>query len=155
MSSCCDWKNTGKNPDPQIRRQPRVISRRLRVIPQDADGALAGGGHRETQSKAVAEFKSTGTGPKDARLDQDRRDSQEGRSNVWQILRPRCGVRAQSVEAVSACRDSPPPRRGDSGDATVGNLRLDHERRLVDQNSASWNRITVWLNRIQALQTAA
>ena len=39
--------------------------------------------------------------------------------------------------------------------ATVDNLRLNHERRLVDQNSASWNHITSWLHRVEALRDAA
>ena len=30
-----------------------------------------------------------------------------------------------------------------------------HERRLVDQNSVSWNRIQVWLKRLRELQTLA
>lgn len=37
----------------------------------------------------------------------------------------------------------------------VGNLRLDHERRLVDQNSASWNQLSGWLREIAALREAA
>jgi hypothetical protein len=39
--------------------------------------------------------------------------------------------------------------------ATVGNLRLPRERRLVDQNSASWNRISEWLRRLDAVCRAA
>lgn len=39
--------------------------------------------------------------------------------------------------------------------AMVGNLRLNHERRLVDQNIASWNRITTWLMAISRLRAAA
>jgi hypothetical protein len=37
----------------------------------------------------------------------------------------------------------------------VGNRRLDHERRLVDQNIASWNQIAPWLKRLNALRLAA
>ena len=32
---------------------------------------------------------------------------------------------------------------------------LTGERRLVDQNSASWNQMSSWLKRVQALRTAA
>jgi hypothetical protein len=37
----------------------------------------------------------------------------------------------------------------------VGNLRLNHERRLVDQNIASWNRIAGWLRQIDLIRMAA
>jgi hypothetical protein len=37
----------------------------------------------------------------------------------------------------------------------VGNLRLNHERRLVDQNSASWNPLVSWLRQVQTLMAAA
>ena len=36
--------------------------------------------------------------------------------------------------------------------AMVGNLRVNHERRLVDQMFASWNRIASWLRQIDGLQ---
>lgn len=36
--------------------------------------------------------------------------------------------------------------------AMAGNLRLNHERRLVDQTGASWNRISLWLSRIKTLR---
>ena len=39
--------------------------------------------------------------------------------------------------------------------ATVGNLRLDHERRLVAQNSVSWNRLEAWLRNVSGLQQPA
>ena len=39
--------------------------------------------------------------------------------------------------------------------ATVGNLRLNHERRLVDQIFTSWNRTADWLSRVLGLQRAA
>jgi hypothetical protein len=37
----------------------------------------------------------------------------------------------------------------------VGNLRLNHERRLVDQNIGSWNQISEWLRRLDAVRRAA
>ena len=42
-----------------------------------------------------------------------------------------------------------------SAKTTVDNLRLITERRLVDQNSASWNRITTWLRAVSRLRDAA
>ncbi len=39
-------------------------------------------------------------------------------------------------------------------DATVGILRLDHERRMVDQNIASWNQVVPGLRRIDGLRFA-
>ena len=39
--------------------------------------------------------------------------------------------------------------------AMAGNLRLTGERRLVDQNSASWNQIGEWLQRLERLQRAS
>jgi hypothetical protein len=39
--------------------------------------------------------------------------------------------------------------------ATSGNLRLTGERRMVDQNSASWNQIEAWLNNLSGLRTVA
>ena len=39
--------------------------------------------------------------------------------------------------------------------ATVGNLRLNHERRLVDQNSASWNRVVLWMRQLDGLIRAS
>ena len=36
----------------------------------------------------------------------------------------------------------------------VGNLRLNYERRLVDQNIASWNQLMSWLRRVEVLQGA-
>ena len=39
--------------------------------------------------------------------------------------------------------------------ATVDNLRLKPERRLVDLNTASWNQVSSWLVQIRLLQTAA
>jgi hypothetical protein len=38
--------------------------------------------------------------------------------------------------------------------ATAGNLRLTGERRLVDQNIASWNPLISWLQRIERLKYA-
>jgi hypothetical protein len=37
----------------------------------------------------------------------------------------------------------------------VDNLRLIMERRLVDQNVASWNRVASWLGHISHLHEAA
>jgi hypothetical protein len=39
--------------------------------------------------------------------------------------------------------------------ASVGNLRIATERRLVSQTFASWNRIAGWLRQIEALRGAA
>jgi hypothetical protein len=38
------------------------------------------------------------------------------------------------------------------GQATADNLRLIMERRLVDQNSASWNQLLPWLRRVDTLR---
>ncbi len=43
-------------------------------------------------------------------------------------------------------------RFGGQVGAMVGNLRLDHERRLVDQMFASWNRIHRWMRCLEALR---
>jgi hypothetical protein len=37
----------------------------------------------------------------------------------------------------------------------VGNLRLNHERRLVDQTGASWNRLISWLREVGDIMRAA
>jgi hypothetical protein len=37
----------------------------------------------------------------------------------------------------------------------VVNLRLNYERRLVDQNIASWNRIAGWLRQLDLVRLAA
>jgi len=39
--------------------------------------------------------------------------------------------------------------------ATVGNLRMATERRLVSLNFTSWNRIGEWLRQLGALRAAA
>jgi hypothetical protein len=39
--------------------------------------------------------------------------------------------------------------------ALAGNLRVDSERRLVDQNRASWNQVKAWLGRLVAVQRTA
>lgn len=39
--------------------------------------------------------------------------------------------------------------------ATEGNLRLNHERRLVDQTGASWNQIASWLRQVDGLRRPA
>ena len=36
--------------------------------------------------------------------------------------------------------------------ATVDNLRLIMERRLVDQNSASWNHVVLWMRKLGSLR---
>jgi hypothetical protein len=44
----------------------------------------------------------------------------------------------------------PPPRRF----ATLrrGILRLHHERRMVDQTGASWNRVALWMRQLESLR---
>ena len=39
--------------------------------------------------------------------------------------------------------------------ATAGNLRVDSERRSVDQTFESWNPLTSWLRRLEELRAAA
>jgi hypothetical protein len=39
--------------------------------------------------------------------------------------------------------------------ANRSSLTSAGERRLVDQNSASWNRLTSWLRHVEALRAAA
>ena len=41
------------------------------------------------------------------------------------------------------------------GQATVDILRLDYERRMVDQNGASWNRTAAWLTSIDGIRPTA
>jgi hypothetical protein len=36
----------------------------------------------------------------------------------------------------------------------VGNLRLNHERRLVDLNIASWNQSAYWLRQVAELRSS-
>ena len=36
--------------------------------------------------------------------------------------------------------------------ATVDNLRMEPERRLVDQKTASWNLVSLWLRRLDDLK---
>ena len=38
--------------------------------------------------------------------------------------------------------------------AMVGNLRVDHERRLVDLTVPSWNRIVMWLRQLEGFRAA-
>ena len=42
-------------------------------------------------------------------------------------------------------------RYGGQAGAMVGNLRVNHERRLVDQNIASWNRVVLWMRQLESL----
>jgi hypothetical protein len=62
-------------------------------------------------------------------------------------LRLACG----SLGAVGA----PTLEEQDGWLATRSSLMDAGERRVVDQNSASWNRIAGWLQRIDELQRAA
>ena len=66
----------------------------------------------------------------------------------------RCDDRSISADrGVTGCR-----RQGYSPvhlhrcAATVGNLRVDRERRLVDQKSTTWNQIALWLSRLATLE---
>ena len=75
-------------------------------------------------------------------------------------LRVRCRMlppvlnRAEAIERVSAC-EAEIRALGVSRLALFGYGVSSRERRLVDRNSASWNRVVLWMRQLETLSGTA
>jgi hypothetical protein len=133
--------------DESLGKHTRTAASCLPPIPSLAGGhiaRLANSPSRNVRARVECEFpQCQPRGKLDSRAAPGERST--GRSRLgWRVAcQPKLEVLGEARARLRACG------------ATAGNLRVDSERRLVDQTFKSWNRLTRWLRTLQQFQGAA